>query len=146
MRRLALAALLLGACSEPKPPPRLESLSTPEGHPRSKIVSRGETFSPVDYLVPGHVTVLGFSADWCKISQQASPWVDQLVARYDKVLLRKVDVGDGVTPAARQAKSEHQLKSTPFYVVFDGRGLLVGRVEGPDVGALEWGIRKALAP
>ncbi len=63
MRTLAVAALLLASCAESKPPPpRLETLTTPDGHPRSKRIAQGQSFLPGDYLVPGYVTVLKFIA------------------------------------------------------------------------------------
>jgi hypothetical protein len=65
MRKLAAAILLLASCGPSKPPPpKLETLSTPDGHPRTKVISQGGTFLPADFLVPGYVTVLDFTADW----------------------------------------------------------------------------------
>lgn len=65
MRKLALAAVLLaGSCAPPKPAPKLESRTTPEGYLRSKVVAKGTSYLPSDYLVPGYVTVLEFMADW----------------------------------------------------------------------------------
>ncbi len=64
MRACMGVVLLMASCAPAKPPPKLESLSTPEGHPRSKTVVKGTSFLPSDYLVPGYVTVLAFGADW----------------------------------------------------------------------------------
>ena len=50
MRR-ALGLLLLLGCGE-------------AGPPRSEVVTRGGDFSPGDYLQPGYVTVLTFTADF----------------------------------------------------------------------------------
>ncbi len=69
-----------------------------------------------------------------------------MVARYDQVLLREVDLGDGQSAAAKQVAVEHRLKEIPlpFMCVYDRNGALVGKVKGPDLGALEWGIQRAL--
>lgn len=75
-----------------------------------------------------------------------APLVDQLVARYDKVLLRKVDLTDRKSAAAAQATSAYGLTGIPFFCVYDAKGELVGKVAGSELGALEWGIKKALGP
>ena len=146
MRKLALAVVLLASCSEAKPPPSLETLSTPEGHPRSKVIARGQSYLPADFLVQGYVIVLQFTLEGEKTCAQAAPLVDRLVVRNDRVLMRKVELGDGKSPAAQQVAVEHRYKQIPlpFFCIYDKSGVLVGKVEGPDLGALDWGIRKAL--
>lgn len=64
MRKLLAVALLMASCGPAKPPPKLEALSTRDGHPRSKTVVKGTSFVPSDYLVDGYVTLLAFTADW----------------------------------------------------------------------------------
>lgn len=74
-----------------------------------------------------------------------APLVDQLVARNDKVLLRKVDIGARDSGTVRQAAAQYGMKSIPFYCVYDGKGTLVGKISDPELGAVDWAIRKALA-
>jgi hypothetical protein len=146
MRRATLSLLLLASCTEEKPAPKLETLTTPEGHPRSKLVSTRQSFVPADFLVPGYVTVLKFTAAEDPWNAQVSPLVDQLIARQIRAVLRTVDLGDGKSAAAYQVAMEHRMKEIPlpFFCIYDKNGTLVGKVAGPDLGALDWGIRKAL--
>ncbi len=61
MGKTILAALVLASCSKPAPPVSPAADGGPE---KVKVVSRGEGYSVADHLVPGHVTVLYFTADW----------------------------------------------------------------------------------
>lgn len=68
-----------------------------------------------------------------------------MVARHEKVLLRKVDVDKKDSDAARQAAQQYGMRAIPFFCIYDGKGALVGKVAENDLGAIEWGIQKALA-
>ena len=146
MRRATLAILFLASCTEAKPAPKLESLTTPEGFPRSKQVASRQSFVPADYLVPGYVTVLQFTAAEDTGRAQSAPLVDRLIAGQPRAVLRTIDLGDGKSAAAYQVATEHRLKEIPLplFCVYDKNGTLVGKVAGPDLGALDWGIRRAL--
>jgi hypothetical protein len=74
-----------------------------------------------------------------------APFVDQLVARQPKVLLRKVDIDRKDSDAARMAAQQFGMRSIPFFCIYDAKGILVGKVQEPDLGAVEFGIQKALA-
>jgi hypothetical protein len=67
-----------------------------------------------------------------------------LVARHDKALLRKVNIGSWKSKAAEQARDEFDLEALPTVVVFDGDGEETGRVVGGNVAEIEELVRQAL--
>lgn len=67
-----------------------------------------------------------------------------MVARYDKVLLRKVDIVNWESDAWKQVEGEYKVRGIPTIAVFDGKGNYQGTVPGhPPL--IEDAIRKALA-
>ena len=67
MRAILPALLLLAACGPSSTPPAAAGSgtgSTTAGLPKVKVISNGPAFTAADYLVPGHVTMLYFYADW----------------------------------------------------------------------------------
>jgi len=67
-----------------------------------------------------------------------------LVARNEKVLLRKVDIVSWNTDAWTQAESEFKARGIPLIAIFDGKGVYHGTVPG-DPQAIEQAVAKALA-
>ena len=59
MRKILIVGLLLASCSESR-----KDAVTKGGVEKSKVVSAGKAFTAQDYLVPDHVTILDFYADW----------------------------------------------------------------------------------
>lgn len=68
-----------------------------------------------------------------------------MVAKYDRVLLRKVDLVDWDSAAAKQAERDFGLNAIPYLRVFDARGKSEGEV-APEIGAIEAAVKRALAP
>jgi hypothetical protein len=67
-----------------------------------------------------------------------------LVARYPKVLLRKVDIVSWESDAWKQASSEFKSRGIPLLAVFDGKGVFHGTVPAhPPL--IEQAVAKALA-
>lgn len=69
-----------------------------------------------------------------------------MVERNQKVLLRKVDIVDWDSPAARQAHAEFGLEGIPHVRIFDSQGKLVEDVAGMNPEAVERAVTKALRP
>jgi thiol:disulfide interchange protein len=67
-----------------------------------------------------------------------------LVARNEKVVLRKVDLTQGGA-AAEQAAKEFNVEGIPHLRVFDGKGAPAGTIVGGDIAAIEAAVAKALA-
>lgn len=64
---LALILLVLASYTERPGPPKSAAgpaESPSDGPAKSSVISKGTTYSPKDYLVPGYVTILDFYADW----------------------------------------------------------------------------------
>ena len=118
---LRCAVVVLGvACGQPavvetpRPPP-----------PKTLQLNRPGELVRVE-LAPGYVTVLDFWGDHCDACKVVGEMLETGVANEPKILIRKVDVGDGFTAVAEA----YEIGTLPHYRIFDKKGkmryLLVG--------------------
>ena len=114
MRR---AALVLVACATAAPPPRVLQVNRP-----------GENVGIARAVVPGYVTVVDFWSADCQACTQVAAQVEPALAAEPRVVIRRVDVGDGVTPVARA----YEITALPHYNVYDRRGHLRHVLVGSD--------------
>jgi thiol-disulfide isomerase/thioredoxin len=119
----------------------LEGPTFPAGADVQVVTTGGEdvpNLAPV--LVKGKVTVIDFSATWCRPCRQIDEhMVNVLGARHD-IAYRKLDIGDWDTPLAkRYLKSVPQL---PYVVVYDAAGARVAAFAGVDLGGLDAAIER----
>lgn len=111
-----------------------------------QTVSHGERINIREHLARGKFTVFDYYADWCGPCHLLTPKLERLVLKYENVALRKVDLADWESAAARQASSEFQLPGLPFTRVFDDRGNLLGQVQGNFIEQVESIIRSNTNP
>ncbi|MCZ6599568.1 MAG: thioredoxin domain-containing protein [Acidobacteria bacterium] len=102
-----------------------------------QTVSHGKAIRIKAHLAPGKLTVFDFYADWCGPCHLLTPKLERLVLRYENVALRKVDLVDWKSKAARQATREFKLPGLPFTQVYDDRGKLLGQVHGNAIDEIE---------
>ncbi|HXX94296.1 MAG TPA: thioredoxin family protein [Planctomycetota bacterium] len=129
MRRAAVL-LLLAACTGAKP----EKIA---------VISVGEAVRPEDYLRGGYVTLLEFTRAGCGPCAELGPELDRLTEKYDRVLVRRVDILRTGTPAADQMSREFAGRDVPHVVVFRGDGGALGPVAA-DPSAIETAVQRAL--
>lgn len=91
-------------------------------------IAHGEQVEIKDYLVPGKITVVDFTSEYCPPCRQISPLLDELHARRDDLAVVKVDINrpdvrgiDWKSPVARQ----YGLQSIPHFKVFGADGKLM---------------------
>ncbi|HWO18264.1 MAG TPA: thioredoxin family protein [Kofleriaceae bacterium] len=119
---LAAAALAAacGAAGAPAPgpvapPPRTVQLNAP-----------GAAVDIEAHVVSGYVTVVDFWAEYCGACTVVAGMLAVQIASEPRILVRKVDVGDGATPVARA----YQIGALPHFRIYDKhrrlRYLLVG--------------------
>ncbi|MBZ0237158.1 MAG: hypothetical protein K8M05_32815 [Deltaproteobacteria bacterium] len=132
---VAVLAAVLAACG-PRAAP--SSVAPPD-----KVVQVNVTGQPVDLaavLVPGHVTVVDFWATWCAGCAVVDEQLMAAIAAEPAVVVRKIDIGDGDTPVARQ----HKVGALPHVRIYDRAGNLRYVLAGND--ALTAGdVAKSLA-
>ena len=130
MRAPAVALMVLAACSEAKP---------------EKIADLpiGEAVRREDYLRPGYVTVLEFTRAGCGPCVELAPELDRLAGKYDRVLVRRVDIMRSGSAAAEQMTREFEGKDVPHVVLFGADGSRLAPVT-PDAKSIEGSVRKAL--
>jgi thiol-disulfide isomerase/thioredoxin len=116
MKRAAILLVLLAGCPHPaaEPPPQ----PVPE-----KVVQLNATGELVDVeasFVPGYVVVVDFWAEWCGACKVMEKALMEAIADEPRVIVRKVDVGDGDTPVA----AHYQIGPLPHLRVYDTHGEL----------------------
>lgn len=102
------------------------------------VVSQGQEIRLTDLLVPGKITVVDFTSQYCPPCRAYAEPLHQLHAKRDDVAVVKVDINrpgvkgiDWKSPVAAQFR----LRSIPHFKVFgpDGKLLAEDRLEfGPD--------------
>jgi thiol-disulfide isomerase/thioredoxin len=86
------------------------------------------------------VTVVDFSASWCRPCRRIDEHMAKLLATNRAVAYRKLEVGDWDTPLARRyLKSVPKL---PYVVVFGVDGGRVRDIAGVDLAGLDAAIAK----
>jgi thiol-disulfide isomerase/thioredoxin len=132
-RAVFLLALLagLGGCPHASPP-------TPPPPVPDKVVdlnTAGELVDVEASFVPGYVVVVDFWAEWCGACKVMEAALMEAIADEPRVLVRKVDVGDGDTPVA----AHYQIGPLPHLRVYDTHGELRYLLKSND--ALEAGAK-----
>ncbi len=90
-------------------------------------ISKGQTVTLADYLVPGKITVFDFYSEFCPPCRAISPRLVKLHQTRDDIAVVKVDINrpgvrgiDWQSPVARQ----YSLESVPHFKVFGPDGKL----------------------
>jgi thiol-disulfide isomerase/thioredoxin len=107
MKYLVLA--LLVACGHAKGP------VAPPPEKTVQINKPGEQVSVDGALVDGYVVVIDFWGEHCGACKVVGGMLAVGVAQDDRVLIRKVDVGDGFTQVAK----DYDINALPHYRVYD---------------------------
>lgn len=123
---VALIAVVVAACSHPGPAAAVPSAAA-ESRARSgvagpppKLVQLNAPGEPVDIaaaLPTGYVTVVDFWAESCEACVTFGRMLEAGVAEEPSVVIRKIDVGDGLTPVARA----NNIAALPHFLIYDKR-------------------------
>lgn len=111
--------------------------------PVEAIVALSEDGSAValrDHVVPGRVTVFDFHADWCAPCKDLDAHLMQVVARHDDVIVRKIDVVDWDSEAAK--KHLVNVPNLPYVIVYGANGRVVARISGLRLDELDAAIER----
>ncbi len=110
MTRAVFAALGFAACGHPAAP---AVASAPAKS--VQLNGPGEVVEVTPALVPGYVTVIDFWSESCGACTVVGGMLAVQVAHQPRVVIRKVDVGDGLTPVAKR----YEIGALPHYDVYD---------------------------
>ena len=116
MKRLALLAMLTACSSAPPRPPAPPKTAAFTG-------ARVE-----DSTVAGYVTLVDFWSESCAACTVVEGKIAEKISTNDRVIVRKVDVGDGFTPIAQA----YNVSALPHWKVYDTKRRLRFILIGPD--------------
>jgi hypothetical protein len=122
---IALIAAACGAQVAEGPPPAKEI----------QVNATGESVELERVLVPNYVTIVDFWSQSCGACTIVGGKVSAAIAAQPRVVMRKIDVGDGFTPAAKK----FEIEALPHFNVYDRkqrlRYILVGNdcLRAPDL-------------
>ena len=110
MKALVLALLAACACGHAKPP-------EPTVRPEKSVQTNkpGEQIALDAVVVPGYVTVVDFWGEHCGACVVVGGMLAVGVARDDRIVIRKIDVGDGFTQVAK----DYDISALPHYRIYD---------------------------
>jgi thiol-disulfide isomerase/thioredoxin len=131
-RAAAIAAAAACGCGSAGAPP-----TAAPGSPPPRTVQLNATGAVVDVeaaVVSEHVTVVDFWAEYCGACIVVSGMLAVQIASEPRILVRKVDVGEGPTPVAQAYK----IGALPHFRVYDKHRRLRHVLVGNDcVGAAD---------
>lgn len=114
--RVALLALLVACSSAPPPPPA----------PPKTLAFTGAHIE--DATVAGYVTLVDFWSESCAACTVVGGMIAVKIANNDRVIVRKVDVGDGLGPISQT----YNITALPHWKVYDTKRRLRFVLVGPD--------------
>jgi thiol-disulfide isomerase/thioredoxin len=103
--------LVIAACGAPQPPPAAKYAAATKVEP-----------------VANHVTLVDFWSESCEACVVVGGMIAVKIAKDDRVIVRKIDVGDGFTPIAKQ----YDIATLPHWDVYDTKQRLRYRLIGPE--------------
>lgn len=108
----------------------------------------GEILDLRPLLVPGRVTLIDFYSPYCPPCRVLAPLLEQLAQRRPDLIVKKVNINrpgfqgiDWKSPLAQQ----YQLRSVPYFLIFNPQGKLVARGQAA-MQQLEGWLKKAGIP
>jgi len=119
-----LLALTLCACHAPTP-------AAPLPPPPEKTLQLNAPGEPVDVpavLPAGYVSVVDFWSETCEACVIYGGMLAVGVAKDPRIVVRKIDVGDGFTPVART----YQISALPHFLIYDKQKRLRYDLVGSD--------------
>lgn len=116
--------VLLAACGAARPAPA-------EDKPIDKTVqlnANGVLVHVEDAVVPGYVTIVDFWSTSCQACTIVTGMIAVQIAKQPRVIVRKVDVGDGFSAVAKA----YDIGTLPHVNVYDRKQRLRYRLIGPE--------------
>lgn len=146
---IAFTFLLIGACATPAAPAGSEpdpeqpataqtpgAAATPADQaasgaaPQFQIANEAGELVPVeDVLVPGRVTVVDFSADWCAPCKVLEKKLAEEIHDEPRIAVRKIDVTEA---DADEVTARYGVKNLPHVRIYGPDGTLLHDLVGTD--------------
>ena len=78
-----------------------------------------------DLIVPGYITIIDFSADWCPVCKRLNEFEDKLVDERDDIIVRKLDVTQAEDYRLALKKYELTFRGVPYSIIYGKNGELI---------------------
>ena len=75
-----------------------------------------------DLIVPGYITIIDFSADWCPVCKRLDKFEDRLVDERDDVIVRKLDVSKAENFRLALKKYGLNFRGVPHSIIYGKNG------------------------
>ena len=95
-----------------------------------ETVSHGEAIKLKDHLAPGKIAIFDYYADWCGPCRLLTPKLERLLLKYKNIALRRVDIGNWESEAAKQVTKKYSLPGLPYVRIHGPKGKFLGVVQG----------------
>jgi len=102
-----------------------------------KVIATATEVTLEDHLVPGKFTIFDYYADWCGPCLKLAKKLEGYAVSRDDLAIRKIDIVNWESPAAKQATKTYKLPGLPYVRVYGPEGKFRGTVEGDDIEALK---------
>lgn len=75
-----------------------------------------------DLIVPGYISIIDFTADWCPVCKRLEQFEDKLVVQRDDVIVRKLDVSQQNDYQLALNKYNLNFRGVPYSIVYGKNG------------------------
>ncbi len=75
-----------------------------------------------DLIVPGYISIIDFTADWCPVCKRLHQFEDKLVVQRDDVIVRKLDVTQQDDYQLALNKYNLNFRGVPYSIVYGKNG------------------------
>lgn len=95
-----------------------------------EVIAHGEAVDESRHLVKGKYTIFDYYADWCGPCHVLDRHLKALAHENPKVGIRKIDIVDWNSEAAKKATKDFQMAGLPYVRIYDPEGRFLGAVTG----------------
>lgn len=102
-----------------------------------KTIATGTEVTLEDHIVKGKFTIFDYYADWCGPCLKLAKKLERHALSRDDLAIRKIDIVNWESAAAKQATKAYKLPGLPYVRVYGPDGKFRGTVDGDDIEALK---------
>ena len=98
-----------------------------------KTIATGTEVDLEAHLVKGKFTIFDYYADWCGPCLKLAKRIESYAVSRDDIAIRKIDIVDWHSAAAKQATKTYKLAGLPYVRIYGPDGTFRGTVGGDKI-------------